>query len=123
MNSVLVRRREFEGPTPPAGDSRARRFARGAIPSFAFRALGVHCVDTSRRVFALTYDDGPDPDSTPRVLDALRRHGAVATFFVLTEAARRHPDVLRRIVDEGHEIALHGSDHRSLLQMSTTQAR
>src|SRR5204862_7283673 len=61
---------------------------------------------------ALTFDDGPDPDVTPRVLDVLRAHGAKATFFVLGERAARFPDVVRRIRDEGHALGTHTQHHR-----------
>lgn len=60
---------------------------------------------------ALTFDDGPDPVWTPRVLDALGSAGAVATFFVVAPLAERHPEILRRAADEGHGIALHCSRH------------
>ncbi|AFZ67279.1 polysaccharide deacetylase family protein [Deinococcus peraridilitoris] len=61
---------------------------------------------------ALTFDDGPDPSTTPRVLDALREAGVHATFFMLGEAAERHPDLVRQIAAEGHEVASHGYAHR-----------
>ncbi len=61
---------------------------------------------------ALTYDDGPDPESTPRVLDLLARHGRRATFFVVGDQVRPGAGVLRRMVAEGHEVALHGWTHR-----------
>lgn len=61
--------------------------------------------------FALTFDDGPDPVWTPRVLDALGSAGAQATFFVVAPLAERHPGLLRRAVDEGHEVALHCNRH------------
>ncbi|MCO5995557.1 polysaccharide deacetylase family protein [Actinoallomurus rhizosphaericola] len=64
---------------------------------------------------ALTFDDGPDPDSTPRFLDELRRLDCRATFFVVGETLARHPDVGRRIVADGHEIAVHGWRHRYTL--------
>ena len=60
---------------------------------------------------ALTFDDGPDPVWTPRVLDALGCAGARATFFVVAPLAERHPGLLRRMVDEGHEVALHCNRH------------
>ncbi|GLW64896.1 polysaccharide deacetylase familiy protein [Actinomadura rubrobrunea] len=64
---------------------------------------------------ALTFDDGPDPRSTPLFLDELRRLGCRATFFVLGDMLRRRPELGRRIVAEGHEIAVHGWHHRNSL--------
>jgi peptidoglycan/xylan/chitin deacetylase (PgdA/CDA1 family) len=63
---------------------------------------------------AITFDDGPHPDGTPAVLDLLRCFGVGATFFVLGEQLHRYPDIGRRIVGEGHEIAVHGWNHRPL---------
>ncbi|MBB6099134.1 peptidoglycan/xylan/chitin deacetylase (PgdA/CDA1 family) [Deinobacterium chartae] len=62
--------------------------------------------------FALTFDDGPDPETTPRVLAALREAGVKATFFVVGERARQHPDLVRQILEEGHEVGSHGYRHR-----------
>jgi peptidoglycan/xylan/chitin deacetylase (PgdA/CDA1 family)/uncharacterized membrane protein YbhN (UPF0104 family) len=62
---------------------------------------------------ALTFDDGPGPD-TPAVLDALDRAGAKATFFVLGEAALARPDLVREVACRGHVVALHGHSHRKL---------
>jgi peptidoglycan/xylan/chitin deacetylase (PgdA/CDA1 family) len=59
----------------------------------------------------LTFDDGPDPRGTPAVLDALVRAGAHATFFVIAPRAQHHPELLARIGDEGHAIALHCDEH------------
>ena len=71
----------------------------------------------------LTFDDGPDPQATPQLLDVLASHAAGATFFVLADPVRRHPDVVRRAVAEGHEVALHGLDHRRLSRLGTREAR
>jgi peptidoglycan/xylan/chitin deacetylase (PgdA/CDA1 family) len=64
---------------------------------------------------ALTFDDGPDPCSTPHFLDELRRLGCRATFFVLGEMLHRHPALGRRIAADGHEVAVHGWRHRNAL--------
>lgn len=66
------------------------------------------------RRLALTFDDGPDPAWTPRVLDALGAAGARGTFFLVGERALRAPDVVRRMVVEGHEVASHSWSHRCL---------
>lgn len=56
------------------------------------------------RTVALTFDGGPDPYWTPRILDLLRKHHAHATFFLFGAQAAHHPEPVRRILDEGHEI-------------------
>jgi peptidoglycan/xylan/chitin deacetylase (PgdA/CDA1 family) len=68
---------------------------------------------TPRRL-ALTFDDGPDPEWTPRVLDALGTAGVRGTFFLVGERAERVPGLVRRIAAEGHEIGNHSWSHRSL---------
>ncbi|MFD0744480.1 polysaccharide deacetylase family protein [Phytohabitans flavus] len=64
-----------------------------------------------RRTIALTFDDGPDPQWTPRILDVLARHGAHATFFQVGSQVNAHPDLARRVVAEGHEIGSHTFSH------------
>jgi peptidoglycan/xylan/chitin deacetylase (PgdA/CDA1 family) len=64
---------------------------------------------------ALTFDDGPDPRSTPRFLEELGRLGCSATFFVLGELLERHPWLGRRILEEGHELGVHGWGHGNAL--------
>jgi peptidoglycan/xylan/chitin deacetylase (PgdA/CDA1 family) len=59
----------------------------------------------------LTFDDGPDPELTPRVIDLLASRGARATFFVIGERAQRHPECIRRILDAGHSIGNHSWSH------------
>lgn len=71
----------------------------------------------------LTFDDGPDPDQTPKVLEVLERHGATATFFVLLSRVREHPDHLADVLAEGHEVALHGLDHRALTRFDGSEAK
>jgi peptidoglycan/xylan/chitin deacetylase (PgdA/CDA1 family) len=61
---------------------------------------------------ALTFDDGPHPEATPRVLDELARAGARATFFVVGAHAARWPQLVRRIHDEGHLVGTHSFEHR-----------
>jgi peptidoglycan-N-acetylglucosamine deacetylase len=65
---------------------------------------------------ALTFDDGPHPEGTPAVLEALRDAGARATFFLVGEQVERYPSVAAEIAAEGHEIGLHGYRHRLLLR-------
>ena len=73
---------------------------------------------TQENVVALTFDDGPTLETTPAILDILARHGARATFFVLGENAARHPDLVRRIVTEGHALGIHGFYHAPFVLLS-----
>lgn len=72
---------------------------------------------------ALTYDGGPDPAWTPRLLDLLKRHDAKATFFLTGTEAAAHPDLVRRIKDEGHEIGSHTYTDANLAGLSEPRAR
>jgi peptidoglycan/xylan/chitin deacetylase (PgdA/CDA1 family) len=60
---------------------------------------------------ALTFDDGPCVTATPDILDLLKEHAVVATFFMIGERVRRHPDLTRRVFHEGHQIANHSDGH------------
>lgn len=70
---------------------------------------------------ALTFDDGPDPVWTPRVLDALEESGVRATFFVVAPLAERHPQLLHRATESGHEVALHCVRHRRHDRMTSAE--
>jgi peptidoglycan/xylan/chitin deacetylase (PgdA/CDA1 family) len=59
----------------------------------------------------LSFDDGPHPEHTPRVLDVLQRHGARASFFMVGRAAEAHPEIVRRVADEGHLVGNHSYSH------------
>lgn len=63
------------------------------------------------RQISLSFDDGPHPTYTPRVLDLLAAQGVTATFFLLGQRVRRHPGIVRRMVEDGHEVGIHGWDH------------
>lgn len=69
----------------------------------------------------LTFDDGPDPVWTPRVLDELKEHDAHGVFFVTGTMASRYPDLVKRMVDEGHEVGLHTFNHPDLSFQSTSR--
>jgi peptidoglycan/xylan/chitin deacetylase (PgdA/CDA1 family) len=68
-------------------------------------------VPSAAKTIYLSFDDGPHPEHTPRVLDLLRRHGAHASFFLVGSAAEAHHEIVRRIVDEGHLIGNHSYNH------------
>ncbi|WP_372348857.1 bifunctional polysaccharide deacetylase/glycosyltransferase family 2 protein [Streptomyces sp. KL116D] len=71
---------------------------------------------------ALTYDGGPDPAWTPRLLDVLKRHHAHATFFLTGTEAAAHPGLVRRIRDEGHQLGTHTYSDTNLAAVSGTRA-
>jgi len=83
----------------------------------------IHRGASGRRAVALTFDDGPDPVFTPRILDTLARGGARATFFVVGDRARRHPEILRAIHAGQHEIGNHTYSHRHLWLISPGATR
>lgn len=73
--------------------------------------IGVRRQLCDRGRVALTFDDGPDPDTTPRLLDTLAELDVPATFFVLAGEAERYPELVRQIVERGHELGSHGFAH------------
>ncbi|MEU3462353.1 polysaccharide deacetylase family protein [Streptomyces sp. NPDC006733] len=74
-------------------------------------------------VMALTFDDGPSPQYTPQVLDVLRAYGVRATFFVCGDNVGLYPDVVRRIVAEGHAVGNHSWSHPHLGELSAADVR
>lgn len=73
---------------------------------------------SDQRKVALTFDDAPDNHFTLQVLDVLRQYGVKATFFVVGNRAEKYPDILKRILDEGHIIGNHSYDHANLPKLS-----
>ncbi|SLM50219.1 Similar to oligosaccharide deacetylase [Nitrospira japonica] len=80
-------------------------------------------VVTKDRVAALTFDDGPHPEFTPQVLDVLDRHRAQATFFMVGQAAKQYPDLVRRVGEAGHAIGGHSWDHSSFRRLTGSERR
>ncbi len=80
-------------------------------------------VSTNLPFLALTFDDGPHPTNTPRLLDILKARDVKATFYVVGTNAKRYPEILRRIISEGHEIGNHTITHGDLKKMSEAQVR
>jgi len=80
-------------------------------------ALGVPTRIASAGAVALTFDDGPHPEGTPAVLDALAAAGVVATFFMIGEQVLRDRGLAAEVVARGHAVAVHGHRHRNLLRL------
>ena len=100
---------------PALGALVAGALAPGAYyPNSAVFGSVISRVPTDEPLVALTFDDGPNPDATPVILDALAERDAKASFFILGRHAERWPEIVRRIADEGHAICNHGYHHRKL---------
>lgn len=102
--------------------------AQDVVPSLAIRGSILNGMDaTVARVataspnIALTFDDGPHASLTPQLLDILLARGLRATFFVIGRNAARYPQILQRMVAEGHEIGNHTWSHPSLFGLSDAQ--
>lgn len=80
-------------------------------------------VPMSEPYIAMTFDDGPHPANTPQLLDILKQRNIKATFYVVGANARRYPQILRRIVAEGHEIGNHTDSHAYLTKLSQDGVR
>lgn len=78
---------------------------------------------TNRPKVCLTFDDGPDPKFTPRILDILAEHNVLATFFVVGQSAEEHPKIIERMANAGHTIGNHTFDHRHPWVMLPKQVR
>jgi peptidoglycan-N-acetylglucosamine deacetylase len=68
---------------------------------------------------ALTFDDGPDPASTPPVIEMLKKHGIKAHFFIIGQKAASHPELIRLILDNGHTLGNHTMNHDTLIMLKT----
>jgi len=75
------------------------------------------------RTVALTFDDGPSPEHTPKVLDLLDRAGVKATFFVIGRKAEKHPDLVKEIARRGHALGVHGYVHDRLFCFRSASSR
>lgn len=79
--------------------------------------------DEALNRIALTFDDGPNNKYTPQILDILKQYNIKGTFFVLGEQVKEHPAMLRRIIEEGHEVGNHSFSHPQLKRLSDEDVR
>lgn len=110
--------------TPSVGGSTARNNP-GNPPSNFSKSAGTTFsrVLVSGNFIAITFDDGPHPQNTPRLLDMLAQRNIKATFYVIGRSVDLHPGVLRRTVAEGHEVGNHSHTHRLLSKLSDSEVR
>ena len=85
--------------------------------------LVINRVNTSEKAVALTFDDGPDPTTTPAVLAALAKHDVKATFFVLGQRAEANPKLLKKISTGGHELGNHSYSHKDFNKVTGSEIR
>jgi peptidoglycan/xylan/chitin deacetylase (PgdA/CDA1 family) len=100
--------------------SASARVLRALPLTSAVHSLPIESVSTARRVVALTFDDGPDPKWTPKILDILRSQHVHATFFVLGSSVHEHPYLVRREASLHEEIGCHGWNHHAEAAWSRT---
>lgn len=81
----------------------------------------VYSIDTKELLVALTIDDGPDSLETPKILDSLKRHGAKATFFLITSRIPGNEQLVQRMIDEGHELANHLKDDYPSIMLDSSE--
>ncbi len=106
-------------PLPPLDGGREKDRRPDVVPTLpgVMRTGPIH-----QRKVAITFDDGPDVDSTPQVLEVLKEHGVVATFFLVGNRAELYPELVRTIARQGHEIANHSFSHPRMERLSEHQA-
>jgi len=88
-----------------------------------YRSTFILSGPAAKREVALTFDDAPDAAYTPQVLDVLKKYGVKATFFVMGSRAEAHPDLVRRMVREGHVVGNHSYNHPNLVKLSDADFR
>jgi teichuronic acid biosynthesis glycosyltransferase TuaC len=101
---------------------RFRQLLRRGMAAVLPHRLLLVCGRSRSQSVSLTFDDGPHPEHTPRLLDILKRHRIKATFFVVGREVERFPDLVRRIAAEGHDVANHSFFHADLALMSGVEA-
>lgn len=94
--------------------ARSRKIVEGRLKKRPSPRVFTRSGQSAKRAVTLTFDDGPHPDYTPRILEVLRSHEIPATFFVVGREAKKYPDILRKIVADGHTVGNHSFTHSSL---------
>lgn len=87
------------------------------------KSLPIRRGNTSMKAVSLTFDDGPDPIFTPYILDVLKKTGVTATFFLVGQKARQHPEIVKRTVADNHEIGNHTYSHCHPYLISSSKVR
>ena len=93
------------------------------LPGNSFYGKVLTHANVQRKVIALTFDDGPYPPYTQKLLNVLAEKHVHATFFMVGENAANHPELVREVQSAGHLVALHAGYHKDLLNLSPDEVR
>lgn len=96
----------------------------GLLPRAKLLGPNITCLPQAaiaKRQIALTFDDGPDPVVTPQILDILENHQAKATFFCIGYRAEQHPELIKRMVHQGHQVENHSYSHHTTFALHGTK--
>ncbi len=93
----------------------------GGVKSVPESGKSASSITASGGYMALTFDDGPYPPYTDRLLDVLKEKKEHATFFLVAEQAQKHPELVRRMTEEGHTVGLHAFRHRDFLKLAEAE--
>ena len=91
------------------------------LPGNHFYGPVFNQAETSQKIVALTFDDGPYPPYTEQLLEVLREHNVPATFFLIGQNAQKHPEIVQKIAAAGHQIGNHTYTHTDLLKLDRAQ--
>ncbi|TDU80870.1 peptidoglycan/xylan/chitin deacetylase (PgdA/CDA1 family) [Prosthecobacter fusiformis] len=114
---VILKAIPVDEPMPNLGLESALEELPRSLPE-EFQTVYTRC-EVPEKVVAITFDDGPHPDFTPRLLDTLRDRNIKATFFMVGRNVKAFPQIVRRMVEEGHEVANHSWSHPLLTSLGT----
>ncbi len=107
-------------PQPPEEeqvDSPVPEYMVPEAPAEASTEAAVYQTQKDRPMVALTFDDGPHPQHTDKILEALKKYGGSATFFVVGSSAEKHKDIIKKIYESGNEIGNHSYSHKELTKI------
>ena len=99
-----------------SGFTATPRRAPNVLPDWTSKCIAHGALDS--KAIAFTFDDGPNPDTTPDILRVLAKYHAKGTFFLIGWRVRKYPELVKRIADEGHEIGNHSYNHPDLRKLS-----
>ena len=105
------------------GSEKDNRIIQNSDLSRLFPDVICRIKETDENIIALTFDDGPDDNYTPKILEHLKNENVKATFFITGVRAQEFPKVLKRIADEGHVIGSHGFQHQKFSNLDSIQIK